>query len=223
MGILDYIFGALLFSQPVQQGASFLLALIVLLAVRRRWKWNLIPLAIGWSSAFMFIVAVVLAGVWKFFPLWIVTEIVLAGFGFLAYKADARLHWRSLPLASMIYFFAFNQFTFVRKTMVKEVEWSIHTFPEGPRAVHLYLGADKVLYWRVHQEKLADYLEKRNLPSASIQMDLLYQWGRLSGTSLDFVAGQNMTAVEELSFECEGDCLNMEPFPRYYWGLRGLR
>lgn len=220
--IANFLF-LLFLSTPIVQPILIVFCVGVLVSIHRRWESSHIPFALFLSAGAEFVLGLLLWVFGSFYPIFILLQLVLLGLGFLAYKSDTRLHWRSIPFAVLIYFFTFNQFAEVAQTKEAEVLWEIPA--EKPTVIHAKLASDSRYHWEFSNDKLITYLPQRQIPNALAQYILVYMWGGITKVQLLKVAGQDIAQKRDNLniFTCDQPCDLRKPFPRLHWGARGVQ
>jgi hypothetical protein len=225
----------LLFSPGGREALVFLLAFLLFLFLnRRRKKTRALPLAVAATGAFFLAFGLlrILGG--EFEPYYLLTNFLLLLLGLSLLRRRPWLQAASLPLAVLLYALCLHEFTLVERTAELTAAWKIGapgpsapggegTSPGGDSVetrVEFHFGPRGNLYESIYSVELAQYLEKKGAPDALLKIDLLYRWGRLSGTSIEAVDGKQFPWYGGEA-GCSFDCDRL-PFPEFYLGIRGL-
>lgn len=195
--------------------------------VRRSFQSQMIPRSLFFSFALLFLGFSLLIHLIsdEFRPLLSFTYFLIAAFSFFAQKSKKKwIHLFSPFAIAAIYALCAWQFTFVEREVTMPATWEIVAqekqepgIPQEPTLITFHLGHGDST--SIYSDDVAKTLNEKKDPQASLQVILLYHWGRFTAHSLDKVNGQNLITQNGFAtFACAN-----EPCTKYYFGMRGWK
>lgn len=202
------------------EAALFLIIFLGLLGYRRRFTTKMIPESMTYAFLLRFLFQIgadLIRGQWN--PWLLLLLLVLSGLCFAFSRAESKgAHWSALLVSMILYFGAFQTFTYVKKVKTESVIWEIDESTQSnfkqETVMHFQYEAYPNHGFAVANSAIANILRSKGGNKTQAQIQAVYHWGAFAGYEVQKISEVPIPLGTEVIPGCDEDCTN-PPFPPY--------
>lgn len=202
------------------EAALFIVILLVLLGIKRKFSTKLIPQSMTYAFVLRFLFQIgadLIRGQWNPWLLILLAVLAVISWGFTRSESKG-VHWTAVLVAIVVYFGAFQTLTFVKKMKTETVIWEIDDATQSnfkqETVMHFQYEAYPNHGFAVANSAIANILRSKGGNQAQVQIQGLYHWGAFAGYEVQKINDVPIPLGTEVIPGCDEDCTN-PPFKPY--------